>query len=39
LSAGSSASQAQEILKKRYAMGDITRDEFLSVYEEIKNKI
>jgi uncharacterized protein (DUF305 family) len=37
LSAGSSASQAQEILKKRYAMGDITRDEFLSISKDLNN--
>jgi uncharacterized protein (DUF305 family)/flagellar basal body-associated protein FliL len=36
LSAGPSSNQAQEILKKRYVMGEITREDFLNSYEELK---
>jgi uncharacterized protein (DUF305 family) len=37
LSAGPSTKKAQEILKKRYVMGDITREEFLSTYKVLKD--
>jgi len=37
LSAGPSANQAQEILKRRYVMGEITREEYLSVSKDLNN--
>ncbi len=37
LSAGPSASQAQEILKRRYVMGEITREEYLSARKDLNN--
>jgi len=37
LSAGPSASQAQEILKRRYVMGEITRENYLSARKDLNN--
>jgi len=37
LSAGPSANQAQEILKRRYVMGEITREEYLSFSKDLSN--
>jgi uncharacterized protein (DUF305 family) len=37
LSAGPSNNQAQEILKRRYVMGEITREEYLSVSKDLKS--
>ncbi len=37
LSASPSASQAQEILKRRYVMGEITREEYLSGSKDLNN--
>ena len=37
LATGSSSNQAQEILKKRYAMGEISREEYLNTQKDLHN--
>jgi uncharacterized protein (DUF305 family)/flagellar basal body-associated protein FliL len=37
LSAGPYANQAQEILKRRYVVGEITREEYLSISKDLNN--
>jgi len=37
LATDSSSNQAQEILKKRYAMGEISREEYLNTQRDLHN--